>query len=352
MSATGGGRLKTFSLIFNEAEYSEHEPARMVAQTFGTEHHEEVLNGAQVAADLPRILASFDQPTGDGINTYYVSRAAHAGGVRVALSGLGGDELFGGYPSFKDMPRLARYIPLWRQLPRGLRVRIVARLRKGRARSRKLADFLEYARDLNELCSLRRRVLSETARLKLLAPSARRLAERQGPNHPMLDDFVFDLLGADDTQIVSAWEMRTYMTDVLLRDSDVFSMANSLELRVPFVDRVFVEWWWNQPQQFRYNSGRIKGALADAVTDLVPEQIRSRRKQGFSLPFALWMRDELKPFLEETFSQESLAKCPWLDAGAVRAGWAAFLRGEDPHNWNRVWTLAVLVAFANRPSPA
>ena len=210
--------------------------------------------------------------------------------------------------------------------------------------------MLEHARDLNELCSLRRRVLSESARLPLLAPAARRLAVRQGPNHPMLDDFVFELMGADPVQIVSAWEMRTYMADVLLRDSDVFSMANSLELRVPLVDRVLVEWWWNQPQKFRYNPDRAKAPLADAVADLVPEAIRARRKQGFGLPFPVWMKTELRPFLEETFSTASLANCPWLDPLVVQGEWQDFAAGRDPHNWTRTWTLAVLIAFANRPS--
>jgi asparagine synthase (glutamine-hydrolysing) len=349
MSSAGGRQqLKTFSLVFNESEYSEHEPARMVARTFGTQHHEEVLTGRQVAADIERILGAFDQPTGDGINSYYVSRAARAGGVKVAISGLGGDELFGGYPSFQDMPRFARYIPLWRQLPRGLRSGLVGQLQRRGARGRKLADFLEYARDLNELCSLRRRIFSESARLALLAPATRRLVARQGPNHPMLDDFVFELLGADEAQIVSAWEMRTYMADVLLRDSDVFSMANSLELRVPFVDRNFVEWWWNQPNQFRYQPDRLKGALADAVGDLVPAEIRGRRKQGFGLPYPVWMQGDLKPFLEDAFSSSSLQKCPWLDIGAVQSEWRTYTEGHDRHNWPRVWTLAVLIAFANR----
>jgi asparagine synthase (glutamine-hydrolysing) len=164
----------------------------------------------------------------------------------------------------------------------------------------------------------------------------------------MLDDFVFELLGADEAQIVSAWEMRTYMADVLLRDSDVFSMANSLELRVPFVDRNFVEWWWNQPNQFRYQPDRLKGALADAVGDLVPAEIRGRRKQGFGLPYPVWMQGDLKPFLEDAFSSSSLQKCPWLDIGAVQSEWRTYTEGHDRHNWPRVWTLAVLIAFANR----
>jgi asparagine synthase (glutamine-hydrolysing) len=342
-------RLKTFALIFGEAEFSEQGPARLAAEAFGTEHHEELLTGQRLAADLPRILDSLDQPTGDGINTWYVSQAARAGGVTVALSGLGGDELFGGYPSFRDLPRLSALLPWWRRLPGGVRTAIIAQLRaRAGSRPRKLADFLAYARDLHELGSLQRRVLPENVRLGLLSPDARAQAERLGPNHPRLEDFAFQLAGADSFQVVSAWELRTYMTDVLLRDSDVFSMAHSLELRVPFVDRVLLEWLWPQPAWFKYDPRQAKRALADATADIVPAAIRSRRKQGFTLPFARWMRQELRPFLDETFSASSLARCPWLDAGAAAQVWTAYKQGTDARAWSRVWTLAMLVAFANR----
>jgi asparagine synthase (glutamine-hydrolysing) len=353
MTRSGASRLKTFSLSFGEAGYSEQASARLAAQAFGTEHHEELITGARVAADLPRILGSFDQPTGDGINTYYASQTARLGGVTVALSGLGGDELFGGYPSFRDLPRLRRLLPLWRQLPAGWRAGIVSRLRaRPGARARKLADFLAHARDLHELASLQRRVLPETARLALLSPETRALAQRLGPNHPMLDDFAFELIGAGAFQIISAWELRTYMADVLLRDSDVFSMAHSLELRVPFVDRVLLEWLWPQPDYFKYNAHQPKKALADAVADLVPAAIRNRRKQGFTLPFAHWMLGELRPFLEETFSPASLQACPWLDPVAAALVWTDYKTQGDPRAWSRVWTLAVLIAFANRrPAP-
>jgi asparagine synthase (glutamine-hydrolysing) len=138
---------------------------------------------------------------------------------------------------------------------------------------------------------------------------------------------------------------------VLLRDSDVFSMAHSLELRVPFVDRVLLEWLWPQPAWFKYDPRRSKGALADATADLIPAAIRQRPKRGFTLPFALWMRAELKPFLDETFSARSLAACPWLEAGAVTQLWQGYLAGGDTRAWSRVWTLAMLVAFANRREP-
>lgn len=349
MSRLGGPRLKTFSIVFGEAGFSEQASARLAAQTFGTEHHEDLLTGARVAADLPRLLASFDQPTGDGINTYYASQLARRNGVTVALSGLGGDELFGGYPSFRDLPRLQGLLPLWRQLPAGLRATVIGRLQaRPSVRARKLADFLQHARDLHELASLQRRVLPEAQRLALLNPEARRLATRLGPNHPLLDEFAFELIGADPFQIISAWELRTYMADVLLRDSDVFSMAHSLELRVPLVDRVLLEWLWPQPAAFKYDRRRPKSALADAAADLVPDAIRQQPKRGFTLPYALWMRTELKAQLDDIFAPASLAACPWLEADNVARLWRGFLASDDTRAWSRVWTLAMLVAFAQR----
>lgn len=349
MTRLGGSRLKTFSIVFDEAGYSEQASARLAAQTFGTDHHEDRLTGARVAADLARILASFDQPTGDGINTYYASRLAREHGVTVALSGLGGDELFGGYPSFRDLPRLQRLLPLWRTIPGALRTAVVDRLRaQPGVRARKLADFLHHARDLHELASLQRRVLPEAQRLALLTPDARRLAARLGPNHPMLDDFAYELIGADSFQIISAWELRTYMADVLLRDSDTFSMTHSLELRVPLVDRVFLEWLWPQPAAYKFNPKRPKAALADATADLVPPAIHQRAKQGFTLPLAQWMRSELKSELDDIFSPSSLASCPWLEAETVGRAWKEFLAGGDSRAWSRVWTLAMLIAFAQR----
>ena len=349
MVRSGATHLKTFSIGFEEPGYAEQASAREAAKFLGTEHHEEILTGARVAADLPKILAAFDQPTGDGINTWYASQLARSGGVKVALSGLGGDELFGTYPSFRDLPRLQRLLPWWRRLPTGTRQWIISKLRaQPQARARKLADFLAHARDLHELASLQRRVLPEVSRQALLAPEARALAARLGPHHPMLEDFAFELTGADDFQIVSAWELRTYMANVLLRDSDVMSMANSLELRVPFVDTRLLEWLWPQPDDFKRDPRSPKRALADAVADVVPAFIRHRPKQGFTLPFPLWMRKELRPFLEETFSPSALARCPWLDAPAVSALWTDFQKGTDNRAWSRVWTVAMLVAFANR----
>jgi len=352
MTRAGGSRLRTFSIGFDDAGYSEAEAAAETARFCGTDHHASVLDGNRVVRDLDALVAAFDQPSGDGINTYYACQAARAGGVTVALSGLGGDELFGGYPSFRDLPRLASVLPAWTHLPAFARAALLRRLQRGGVRARKLADFLAHARSLPELAALQRRVFSEPGRRELLGPDALRALGGARPHHPALETLADDLAGAPDFGTIGAWELRTYMADVLLRDSDVMSMRHSLELRVPFVDRPLVEWLWRQPVKFREPARRPKAALFEAVRDLLPPGLEHRRKQGFSLPFAVWMRRELRPFLEETFSDASVDRSGLLARGPVQALWRRFLDGQDTREWSRVWSLAMLVAFLQRPRPS
>ena len=351
MTRLGGARLKTFSIGFAEAGYSEAGPAAETARHFGAEHHALELTGARVAADLGGILAGLDQPSGDGINTFYASGAARAGGVTVALSGLGGDELFGGYPSFRDLPRLARWLPLWRSLPAGLRSRAAAALRRGGTRRRKLADFLESARTLPELASLQRRVFDRMTARSLLAPDLAAEAGAESPFHPALDELAGELAGAAPFDVISGWELRTYMADVLLRDSDMMSMRHSLELRVPFIDRPFVEWLRRQPARFREDPARPKSILAEALEDVLPPGLMHRRKWGFTLPFGAWMRRELRPFLEDTFAAASIDRSGFFSRAAVQGFWQRYLAGGDERGWSRVWSLAVLIDFVNRPRP-
>jgi asparagine synthase (glutamine-hydrolysing) len=352
MTRAAGGKLRTFSIGFEEAAYSEVSEAEATARHFGAEHQSRIITGAEVARDIENFAASCDQPTGDGLNTYYASQTARAGGVTVALSGLGGDELFGGYPSFRDIPRLAAWLPWWRALPSSLRAVILARLRRGSARRRKLADILEFARTVPEVSSMYRRVFSEQGRRALLGPAALIALGDRSPFHSELAALRRDLAGCGDFECISGWELHTYMADVLLRDSDAMSMRHSLELRVPFVDRVLVEWLWRQPPAFKLTPRHPKGALAEAVADLLPPGMRHRRKQGFTLPLALWMRRELKPFLEETFSSRSIERSGLFNRSAVQGSWNRFLRRNDAPEWTRLWSLAMTITFVNRSTPA
>ena len=348
MSRASGNALKTFSIGFEEDGFSEADEAEESARHFGAVHYTRILTGDEVARDVDAIIGACDQPSGDGINTYYVSQTAQEGGVQVALSGLGGDELFGGYPSFRSVPALARQLPLWRKVPGPLRSALTNILNSGGTRARKLSDFLAYARDPHELAALQRRVFPESRIRSLLAEGV--LAETTGrsPFHPQLDTLRADLGNTDLFSLVSAWELRTYMADVLLKDSDVMSMRHSLELRVPFIDGPLIEWLWRQPTRFREDRRRPKSVLAEAVADIMPPGLLKRRKRGFTVPFPIWMRKDLRPFLDETFSTASVAKSGFLATAPVQQLWLDFASGGEDRGWSRVWSLAVLVAFLNR----
>lgn len=351
MTRASGERLRTFSIGFEEVGYSEAAQAEATARHFGADHQATILTADRVAGDIEKFISGCDQPTGDGLNTYYASQAARAGGVTVALSGLGGDELFGGYPSFRNLPRLAVWLPRWRRLPRSIRGAVISRLRRGSTRGRKLADVLRYAQGAHELGALQRRVFSEPGRRSLLAPDVLHTLGDLSPFHPQLARLRAELPDAGAQEVASAWELRTYMADLLLRDSDITSMRHSIELRVPFVDRPFIEWLWQQPPEYKFTPLHPKSVLAEATADLLPPGMRRRRKHGFTLPMAPWMRRELKPFLDETFSDASIGHSGLLQVDAVQNSWRAFLKHHDTRDWSRIWSLAVLIAFMNRRQP-
>jgi asparagine synthase (glutamine-hydrolysing) len=357
MSRAAGNPLKTFSIGFEEDRFSEAGEAEASARHFGAVHQTRILTGDEVARDLNTFISACDQPTGDGVNTYYASQTARAGGVKVALSGLGGDELFGGYPSFSTLPALARRLPLWRRLPAPLRSFLSGAISTGGTRARKLSDILRSARDPHELAALQRRVFSEPRRRSLLSPDVLARIDGSAPFHPRLEAMRGDVGEQDLFSLVSAWETRTYMADVLLRDGDVMSMRHSLELRVPFVDRPLFEWIWRQPARFRDDRRHPKSVLAEAAADILPPGLLLRRKRGFTLPFPVWMRRQLRPFLEDTFASASIGKSGLFSVGPVQASWKGFASGGDDREWSRVWSLAMLIAFVNlgragRPSQA
>jgi asparagine synthase (glutamine-hydrolysing) len=348
MSNATGNALRTFSIGFDEDGFSEADYAEATARHLGAVHHTRILTGSEVAADIEKIISACDQPTGDGVNTYYASQTAQQGGVKAALSGLGGDELFGGYPSFRTLPLMASRLPLWRRIPAPLRSLLTTALELGGARAHKLNDILLSARDSHEIAALQRRVFSDAKRLSILAPEVAARTKGLAPFHPRLAAMRGEL-GMDDLFLLaSAWEMRTYMSDVLLRDSDVMSMRHSLELRVPFVDRPLVEWLWRQPARFRSDPRHPKSALAEATADVLPPGLARRRKRGFTLPFPIWMRGDLRPFLEEVFSSASIGRSGLFATGPVQSLWRDFAAGGDEREWSRVWSVAVLVKFVNR----
>ena len=335
----GGCQLSTFSIVFREEDHSEAEFSRMVARKFGTDHHEILVSQGDALDALPRAVQAMDQPTIDGLNTYLVSRQTRAAGVKVALSGLGGDELFAGYSSFRTVPRMERFAGLWRYLPSLARAPLAEAftlVAPSSDRSRKLATLARANGRAAHPYFLSRMLF--TPRQWEGFCSARDQQASQRAN-ALLEENLEHTRNLDAINRVSYLEARCYMLNTLLRDADVMSMAHGLEVRVPLIDHLLAEKLIALPGSWKLDRSTPKPLLVGALGDTLPEEIVHRRKRGFTLPFEHWLRDELRPEVEQTLGRaEALAAV--LNPDAVRAVWSDFQRGAT--SWSRPWALYVL----------
>lgn len=320
----------TLSLIFPEQEYSEQQFIAQIVERYTTTHHEVEVDSAYARDEIERALNAMDQPTIDGVNTYIISSMARDAGIPVVLSGLGGDELFGGYDSFRSIPRLE-----WaRQLPRPVRQLAAAavRWRMGNTdRGDKLNRWLrgEPPDDAYELT----RELFSPGKVNELTVFEEPLAPARTPSPRTLDT----------NNRVSLHELGSYMRNTLLRDGDVMSMAHSVELRVPFVDHQLVEAVAMIPGRDKQKGLGPKPLLAAAVKDLVPEEILRRPKAGFVLPFAEWLRHDLREEVRDRLNGGNHSLAPVLDEREVLGVWQRFLEGKT--SWSRPWALYVLMRW-------
>ena len=311
-----GRNLKTFSVGFDVAEFDESAIALEVAQRFGTTHQRLHLTDKEGLQSVKEAVAHLDLPSVDAINTYIVSRAVAQRGVKVALTGLGGDELFGGYPSFREVPRLARL----GMLPRALR----------KALGDRVADLPETA-GICELAQWRRRFFTDAM---LQAASL--------PNETTPLECPVEL--PDDFSRISWAELSGYMRRMLLRDSDQMSMAVSLELRVPFLDHELVEYALGLPAAEKKRYGGTKGLLIEACRDLLPPAVYERPKAGFALPMRKWMGGPLAPFVENGLRE--VVRHQLLPQDFVADAENRFR--TDRLHWTRLWSIVVLGHFVRR----
>ncbi|HVE11827.1 MAG TPA: asparagine synthase (glutamine-hydrolyzing) [Elusimicrobiota bacterium] len=326
---------RTFSVVFYEDSFSEARYARLVAERFGTEHHEILLREEDFLALLPDALAAMDQPSADGVNTYVISRAVKRAGITVALSGLGGDELFAGYPTFQRA-RLLRAAAL---LPRRWRASAAAlgrRVRSGTIRARKFWSLLESEGTARDAYAISRELFSR-----------REIRSLTGSLPPGSD--ADELLDEDDlVNAMSRYEMQGYMANTLLRDCDFMGMAHALEIRVPFVDREVARCVLELPEEWKL--GKIpKGLLVDALGGVLPEEVWKRPKMGFTLPWPRWLRQGVNPRLEAIFTgRGGVLRRAGIDGRHAEALWRDFCAGKDPSTWSRVWALYVLKQWCDR----
>ena len=343
----------SFTLSFPGTQYDEAALARSVANHCGTQHREVPLEGTAVVSRLDEAIAALDQPSMDGVNTYFVSWAARQVGLKVALSGIGGDELFGGYPTFTDTPRIARLIraawfvpaPLRQLVAPLLRAVIAGRSSPDAARKAIAAWSSPYAlphayfftralfpvgKELSRLIDARFRPSTVGADGVTLEPTWLGWLEVAGDGARKLEP-----MGG-----VSWLEMRCYMASTLLRDTDSVSMANSLEVRVPLLDTPLVEFAGALPDAARRGNGRPKALLIEAIADLLPTEILAQKKRTFTLPWEEWLRGSLRSRLEASFAEPAATLASQLHFDGVREVWSSFLAGKT--SWSRPWSLYVL----------
>jgi asparagine synthase (glutamine-hydrolysing) len=337
----GGVTPTTFSIVFRESEFSEAEHSRAIAAKFRTDHHEISVSVADVLAAISDAGAAMDLPTMDGINTFFVSREARNVGVKVALSGLGGDEVFAGYSSFRTVPRMEQFAQFWKHIPGALRNPLAsafASLSRESDQNRKLAALARGNGHVLHPYFLSR-MLFTPAQRESLFPAGGQAADVANAS---IELTLRHAQALDPVNRVSYLESRCYMLNTLLRDADFMSMSQGLEVRVPLIDHQLAAAVLRFPGRWKLN-GTPKKLLVGALAGSLPDEIVHRPKRGFTLPFDLWMRRELRAEIESVLAEKHIKAGPLgdlLDAQRVQQVWNDFLRGTI--SWSRPWSLYVL----------
>jgi asparagine synthase (glutamine-hydrolysing) len=349
--------IHTFTLAFEEQELNEGPIARRIAQAIGTHHSEVVLTEGEFVSHLDAAVDSLDQPTFDGLNAYYMSRAIRSAGFTVALSGTGGDELFGGYSTFRDLPILHRWSKRLRAVPRAA---LVAAARLGTARLRnsgsavppqtrwaKLPEMVRRADDIPALYQLAYALFLPDFQRELLADGIAD-ALHDGLPRAMHERLVVETRDRSPLSAISVLEHRLFLGERLLRDNDAASMAASLEQRVPLVDQTLFETVDRLEDARRYEPVGRKAELRRIGLGGLDPVLFERPKSGFVLPFDRWIRRGLRKAMDETMRDPEAVRGAGLVPDAVGRLWRTFLDGAPGMYWSRVWSLYALIRWSQR----
>lgn len=349
MTEFPGEAVKTLSVIFEEKQFDESEYSSLVAKALGTEHHVIPLQESDFLAALPHAIAAMDQPTVDGINTYIISRAARDLGLKVVLSGLGGDELFAGYDSFKMLPRLTSLEKRLQLFPRSMRVMLAHGVKFLLATSDKNTKLTHLVSGKINGCHLyylfRALFCLDQIRQLIEDPS---IVEQGLQNALDSSTTVMETLKSlAPVEQISYLETTHYMANMLLRDTDMMSMANALEVRVPLIDHKLVEFMFTVPGRLKIDShGANKPLLVNSLPRKLPQRVVHRKKMGFTLPFDTWMRTKLKQELENVLLTPLSPLNGIISESAVQQVWRDFLRNRI--SWSRPWSLFILKKWVER----
>ena len=342
------GKVSTYSVGFESSTMASELPvAALTAELFGSDHHEVVIGPREIPLLWESWMRAADRPSVDGLNTFLITEAVKAGNAKVAFSGLGADEIFGGYANFFRVRRLAPLLRLTARAP--LRVRTAA--------ARLLMSFCpaRYRERLMMLARSSGGSVDLAIELRqMLNPDALAQLGFQAEELGLLPDFLPPelhglLADARDDRFLAVARVETYvyMANTLLRDADTNSMAHSIELRVPFLGKKVLEEAAKTPGCLHIDHGRTgKAILRKAVESLLPPEVLKRPKTGFTLPVGDWMHDELRDQCAAAI--DGLSHVPFIDARGARQLWGQFEATRSHTYWMKPLLLVALGSYVDQ----
>lgn len=340
-----GGRIKTFSVRFRDAEYDEHRFARLVASHIGTEH-EEIEAEEATPEILLEVIRYLDEPIADpaSLPTFQLARAASRH-VKVILSGEGADEMFGGYPHYVRERLFVQYfswVPIaWRQqLARGLRT--IPAMRE-QATLRRLARVLESPDAFGATRWVT--VFSPAEFGEWLAPSVRDTLRYQNP-YELLEANFSQLLHGTNTDKSMRSDLASWLPDDLLMKMDKMTMANSIEGRAPYLDHHLVEYVSNLPTAFKIDGCHTKTVLKEIASHILPAEIVFRKKHGFEIPLRKWLIDCFRDLAEDSFCESAQRNLGIFIPARVQREWTLLREGSACAYPRRLWVILCLMQWS------
>jgi asparagine synthase (glutamine-hydrolysing) len=334
-------RLSTLTVVFDEPGFNEGEAARAVAHRFGAEHAEIRITSDDFMATVPEMLRAMDQPTNDGLNTLIVSKAARQAGLKVVLSGLGGDELFWGYRHYRwlsDHRGSLRFLAGAPAPMRDLLLRTAVAVGKIRGRERLMRLSVLQGGVTDEGLYLALRGFYAAGQVgKLLDLGSKELRSHLDGHRLALRPE--NANGVPSCEAFNWIELRRYMHDQLLRDTDVFSMSQSIEVRVPFLDAAVVSEALAMAPERKLERGVNKPSLVRAVHEDLVSAAGRRKKKGFSFPLDNWMKSHSSDL------KELAVRSPLVNRKEAARLWSAF--EANRLHWSRAWALVALGAASD-----
>lgn len=307
--ATGHNDLHTLSIVFDDKDFSEEEYQNIIARKVESKHKPFKLTKELFVEAIPDIFKAMDQPSADGVNTYFICKFAKAYGLKAVLSGLGADELFGGYASFVRTGVVGKL----NAMPKGL-LQLTSKLHKDKYRK---ISFLTRKDAVGEYL-FNRGFFSVAETSEIIGANSKEVTDKL--MQIVVPDFVEQLHAGNR---VSYMERNLYMQSQLLKDTDAMSMWHSIEVRVPFLDIDLVHAVNAISPGLKFDGVKPKHLLIESYKDILPEKIWNRQKQGFVFPFQKWMQGNETKVLQS------------VDAGMT----SRYHKGAI--NWSRYWTYAV-----------